>query len=85
MMFTTQKKIYDDVTTLDGDDLICYCIGVDKQTIVEAVLNGANTLKTIKEQTMACTGDACKEKTPTAAAAPKRSSSLSNFMTKETR
>ncbi|WP_353663121.1 (2Fe-2S)-binding protein [Hydrogenimonas sp. SS33] len=53
-----------DVTTLDDDDLICYCIGVDKKTIVEAIREGASDLKAVKEQTGACTGSECAEKNP---------------------
>ena len=43
---------------------ICYCIDVDEATIINAVKNGADTLKKVKEQTKACTGNECKEKNP---------------------
>jgi len=43
---------------------ICYCIKVDEKTIVEAVKNGADTLKKVKDITLACTGDECKIKNP---------------------
>jgi len=64
MIFRTTPKKYDDVTTLGDDDLICYCIGIDKKRIVDAVKAGATTLKAVKEQTRACTGDHCKEVNP---------------------
>ncbi|MCB4743027.1 MAG: (2Fe-2S)-binding protein [Sulfurovum sp.] len=37
---------------------------VSKQTIVEAIQNGATTLKEVKEHTTACTGNTCKKKNP---------------------
>ena len=44
--------------------IVCYCINVDEKTIVDAIKNGASTLKEIRETTKACTGDECKEKNP---------------------
>ena len=64
MKFFTKVKRFDDVTTLDESDLICYCIEVNKGTIVEAIRKGANTLKAIKETTRACTGNECAQKNP---------------------
>ncbi len=64
MKFFAQPKRYDDVTTLSDEDLICYCIEVDKKTILDAIRNGATTLSTIKETTGACTGNECKRLNP---------------------
>ena len=64
MKFFTKLKKWDDVTTLDDNNLICYCIKVDKKTIVNAIKSGATTLKEIKEQTKACTGSDCKNLNP---------------------
>jgi len=64
MFFSAQKKIYDDVTTLDDDDLICYCIEVDKKEIMSSIQNGASSLKEIRETTGACTGSECKTRNP---------------------
>ena len=64
MKFFSQAKRYDDFTTLSDEDLICYCLQVDKGTIVEAIRDGAATLKAIKETTTACTGSDCAEKNP---------------------
>ncbi|ADV45807.1 (2Fe-2S)-binding protein [Nitratifractor salsuginis] len=64
MQFFTQPKRYDDVTTLSNEDLICYCVEVDKKSIVEAIKKGASTLKAIKEATAACTGNECARKNP---------------------
>jgi NAD(P)H-nitrite reductase large subunit len=44
--------------------LVCYCIKVDQHTIIDAIKNGATTLKEIKHITKACTGNQCKEKNP---------------------
>ncbi len=46
------------------DEMICYCIGVTRSRIVQAVRNGAHTLKAIQESTGACTGNRCKELNP---------------------
>ncbi len=53
-----------DVTRLGKDDNICYCIGVSKGEIEDAILKGATTLKMIKEVTNACTGSSCKDTNP---------------------
>ena len=64
MIFTAKAKNFADVSTLDDDDLICYCLEVDKKTIVKAIEDGADTLKAIKVQTTACTGSECATLNP---------------------
>jgi len=64
MKFSTVAKNYADVNTLSNDDYICYCLEVDKRTIVEAIQNGTHSLKSIKEKTNACMGDACATLNP---------------------
>ena len=64
MIFTTKAKNYADVTTLSDTDLICYCTRVNKKSIVDAIKQGATTLKKIKEDTTACTGDECATLNP---------------------
>jgi NAD(P)H-nitrite reductase large subunit len=64
MKFSTKIKNFSDVTTLSSDDLICYCCDVNKQTIIASIKNGNNTLKKIKEDTKACTGDECVKLNP---------------------
>ncbi len=44
--------------------MICYCIGVSEDRIIDAVRGGAHTLKAIQEATGACTGNQCKELNP---------------------
>ena len=64
MKFFIQKD-YTDVASLHDDDLICFCIEVDKKTVLQAIRNGATTLEMIKKTTHACTGNECKAKNPT--------------------
>ena len=64
MQFFTKPKRYDEVTTLEDNDLICYCIEVSKGEIVNVIKQGAKTLKEIKRLTKAYTGSECKEKNP---------------------
>jgi len=46
------------------EEIICYCGGVAKQQIIEAIQNGAETLQDIREMTSACTIGKCKERNP---------------------
>jgi NAD(P)H-nitrite reductase large subunit len=48
----------------NDSELVCYCIEVNKKTIVDAIKNGNDTLSKIKESTKACTGSSCKELNP---------------------
>ncbi len=43
---------------------ICYCKNVSKKVILDAIKDGAKTLKDIQEKTGACTGNQCKELNP---------------------
>jgi len=38
-----------DVKKLNDNDLICYCIEINKKTIVESIQNGADSLKKSKK------------------------------------
>lgn len=59
------KAIFNgEVENLLYEDKICYCIGITKGEINQAIDNGATTLKSIKEQTKACTGSSCKTTNP---------------------
>ena len=42
------------------EEIICYCKNILKSEIEDAVLNGAKTLKDIRETTGACTGNQCE-------------------------
>lgn len=46
------------------DEIICYCSNVTRRQILEAVKNGAETLRDIQEMTNACTVGDCQEKSP---------------------
>ncbi len=63
MKFLT--KDYSNVESLADTDYICFCIEVDKGTIVKAIESGADTLKKIRVVTSACTGSDCKNLNPT--------------------
>jgi len=52
------------VEDLSDEDKICYCIGITKKTINNAIDKGANSLKLIKQETKACTGTTCKTSNP---------------------
>jgi len=54
------------INWLEANDskLVCYCIEVNKKTIIESVKNGNDTLSKIKESTGACTGNSCKDLNP---------------------
>jgi len=82
-MFSSTKKDYADVSTLDDNDLICYCIGTDKKTIVTAIKNGATTLKEIKAETNACTGDECATLNPNKRCCSKEIKQLLKLYTKD--
>jgi bacterioferritin-associated ferredoxin len=46
------------------DEIICHCKQVSKSEIEKAISDGAKTLKDIQEITGACTGNQCKELSP---------------------
>jgi len=58
-------KDHTNVGSLADTDYICFCIEVDKGTIVKAIESGADTLKKIRAATSACTGSDCKNVNPT--------------------
>ena len=59
------KAIFNgEVENLLDEDRICYCIGVTKGEINQAIEDGANSLQSIREQTKACTGSSCKTSNP---------------------
>ena len=50
---------------MDNREVICYCAGVTKAQILEALDHGARHLADIKQMTGACTIGRCKELSPT--------------------
>ena len=46
------------------DKIICYCLNVSEQEIIDAIRDGAKSLKDIQKATKACTGNQCKEMNP---------------------
>lgn len=45
-------------------ETVCYCVGVNKGTIVNAIKSGDKTLGDLKISTKACTGRQCKTMHP---------------------
>ena len=46
------------------DEPVCWCSGVSKRTVVDAIRNGARNMNDICHQTDACTQGRCKELSP---------------------
>jgi NAD(P)H-nitrite reductase large subunit len=46
------------------EKIICYCKTVSESQIVQAIKNGAESLKEIQAATNACTGGNCKKLNP---------------------
>lgn len=44
--------------------IVCYCVDIDKKTIVKAIQEGNDTLLSIQQSTLACTGKNCKTLNP---------------------
>lgn len=53
-----------DWKSVEDSALVCYCISVNKKSIVGAIQNGSKSLAEIKENTRACTGNDCKRMNP---------------------
>ncbi len=45
-------------------EILCYCIEVSTQTVIDAIKAGHTSLKEIKAETAACTGSECATKNP---------------------
>ena len=52
------------IVSMPDAQIICYCKGITKAAIVQAVGDGARTLDDIRRMTTACTGGECKTKNP---------------------
>lgn len=46
------------------DETVCWCSGVNKRTILEAIRNGARNMDGMRRMTGACTLGRCKEMSP---------------------
>ena len=45
-------------------EIVCYCSNVSKETILDAIKNGAKNLQDIRDMTSACTIGKCQEFNP---------------------
>ena len=46
------------------DEIVCWCSNVSKQSILDAIQNGARSMGDIRRMTCACTVGRCKELSP---------------------
>ncbi len=46
------------------EEMLCYCMGITVDTVVDAIKAGYRSLNAIKAETAACTGDQCATKNP---------------------
>jgi NAD(P)H-nitrite reductase large subunit len=53
-----------DIRQAPDDELVCYCSGVSKGRVLEAIASGARTLADIKALTGACSVGRCRELNP---------------------
>ena len=54
------ENVYD----APGDETVCWCSGVSKYSIVDAISAGAQNMADIRRMTGACTVGRCKELSP---------------------
>ncbi len=53
-----------DIRQAPPEELVCYCSGVSKGRILEAMAQGAASLAQVKAATGACTQGRCRELSP---------------------
>jgi len=46
------------------EEMLCYCMEVATDTVIDAIRAGHSSLEAIKVETAACTGDECATKNP---------------------
>jgi len=71
------------IKNLKDSDFVCYCIEVDKKTIVNSIKGGNIILQSIKDDTDACTGNECKDKNPSGKCCSKDIKELIKAYTKQ--
>lgn len=54
----------EEILYAEDSEIVCYCSGVSKGMILEAIRNGAKTLQEIRFRTGACTLGRCGELSP---------------------
>ncbi|MBW4055682.1 MAG: ferredoxin [Proteobacteria bacterium] len=59
------KSLYtENVLEAPQDETVCWCSGVSKRVILDAIQNGARTMDDIRRMTEVCTQGRCKELSP---------------------
>lgn len=61
---SADKPFSENILDAPEDEMLCYCSGVTKGRILEAIRAGAATLEEVKLATGACTVGKCKELSP---------------------
>lgn len=54
----------DDILDAPLDETVCWCSGVSKQTILQALIDGARTLDDVSRMTGACIQGDCRRLSP---------------------
>ncbi|GKT07802.1 (2Fe-2S)-binding protein [Desulforhabdus sp. TSK] len=54
----------ENILTAPSEEVVCYCAGVIKGQILQAMREGARSLQDVKATTGACTVERCKELNP---------------------
>jgi len=60
----SMKPFTENILDAPIDEMVCYCSGVEKGRIMQAIRNGAGSLEEIKMATGACTAGKCQELSP---------------------
>jgi NAD(P)H-nitrite reductase large subunit len=67
------------------NETVCWCSGVSKQSILNAIQNGARSMDDIRRMTGACTLGRCKELSPRGRCCSKEITMLLDAVTIETK
>ena len=68
-----------------GDETVCWCSGVSKYSIVDAITNGVQNMADIRSMTGACTVGRCKDLSPRGRCCSKEITMLLDAVTIETK
>lgn len=61
---TTETPFTEDIRNAPDTETVCYCSGVTKGAILQAIAAGARSLQEVKGATGACTQGRCRETNP---------------------
>ena len=58
------KKVTENILEAPLEEIVCWCSGVSKLIIMDAIRNGARKMDDIRRMTGACTQGRCKDFSP---------------------